>query len=108
MVGFQASKGLELDFATRLKYARGSVRFAENHSGGYSEVLENPPEDNCLLLVDTVAYAKKGLLLAERIHNLKIPLVVVIDHISNWAYEYTGQALQILHRSTIHRCRGRR
>ncbi|MGA3797529.1 MurR/RpiR family transcriptional regulator [Pseudomonas fluorescens] len=94
VVGFQASKGLALDFATRLQYARSGVRFADNHSGVYSEILESPPEDSCLLLVDTVAYAKKGLLLAERVRDLKIPLIVVTDHFSNWAYEYTDLVLQ--------------
>jgi DNA-binding MurR/RpiR family transcriptional regulator len=94
VVGFQASKGLALDFATRLKYARGGVRFAEGNSGVYSEILESDPEEACLVLVDTVAYARKGLLLARRARDMKIPLVVVTDRFSNWAYEFTDLVLQ--------------
>jgi DNA-binding MurR/RpiR family transcriptional regulator len=94
VVGFQASKGLALDFATRLKYARAGVRFAEGNSGVYSEILEAVPAETCLVLVDTVAYARKGLLLARRARDLKIPLVIVTDRFSNWAYEFTDVVLQ--------------
>lgn len=94
VVGFQASKGLALDFATRLKYTRGGVRFAEGNSGVYSEVLESPPDESCLVLVDTVAYARKGLLLARRARDMKIPLIVVTDRFSNWPYEFTDLVLQ--------------
>lgn len=94
VTGFQASKGLALDFASRLKYARDGVRFAEGHSGVFSEILESDPETSCLLLVDTVSYARKGLLLAERARDLKMPLVIVTDRFSNWAYEYTDLVLQ--------------
>lgn len=94
VVGFQASKGLALDFATRLKYARDGVRFAEGNSGVYSEILEGDPEEICLVLVDTVAYASKGLLLARRVRDLRIPLIVVTDRFSNWSYEFTDLVLQ--------------
>lgn len=94
VVGFQASKGLALDFATRLKYARGGVRFAEGNSGVYSEILESEPEEACLVLIDTVAYARKGLLLARRARDMKIPLIIVTDRFSNWAYEFTDLVLQ--------------
>ena len=94
VVGFQASKGLALDFATRLEYARGEVRFIESTSGVFSELLEMAPETGCLVLFDTVAYAKKGMLLAERAKQQDIPLVIVTDHFSNWAYEFTELVLQ--------------
>jgi DNA-binding MurR/RpiR family transcriptional regulator len=94
VVGFQASKGLALDFATRLKYARAGVRFAEGNSGVYSEILESDPVEACLVLVDTVAYARKGLLLARRARDMKIPLIIVTDRFSNWAYEFTELVLQ--------------
>ncbi|MGH6805396.1 MAG: MurR/RpiR family transcriptional regulator [Ensifer adhaerens] len=94
VVGFQGSKGLALDFSSRLKYARGGVRFAEGNAGVYSEVLESDPQETCLVLVDTAAYARKGLLLAERVRDLKIPLIIVTDRFSNWAYEFTDLVLQ--------------
>ncbi|MGF6176287.1 MurR/RpiR family transcriptional regulator [Ensifer sp. 4252] len=94
VVGFQGSKGLALDFSSRLKYARGGVRFAEGNAGVYSEVLESDPQETCLVLVDTAAYARKGLLLAARVRDLKIPLIIVTDRFSNWAYEFTDLVLQ--------------
>jgi hypothetical protein len=56
-----------LDFATRLKYARGGVRFVEGSAGAYSEVLDAEPAEACLVLVDIVAFARKGVLLARRV-----------------------------------------
>lgn len=94
VTGFQGSKGLALDFATRLKYAREGVRFAEGASGVYSEVLESPPDETCLVLIDTAAYARRGVLLARKARELKLPLVVVTDRYSNWAYEFTDLVLQ--------------
>lgn len=94
VVGFQASKGLALDFATRLEYARDNVRFIESTSGVFSELLEMDRETCCLVLFDTVAYAKKGMLLAERAKRQEIPLVIVSDHFSNWAYDFTDLVLQ--------------
>lgn len=94
IVGFQASKGLALDFATRLKYARPGVRFAEGVSGVYSEVLDEPASKSCVVLVDTVAYARKGMLLARKARDLKLPLIVVTDRFSNWAYDFTDLVLQ--------------
>lgn len=94
VVGFQASKGLALDFASRLKYARGGVRFAEGGTGVYSEIIESDPQESCLVLVDTAAYARKGVLLAERVRDMKMPLIIVTDRFSNWAYEFTELVLQ--------------
>lgn len=94
VVGFQASKGIALDFATRLEYARDRVRYIESTSGVFSELLEMDPGTCCLVQFDTVAYAKKGMLLAERAKNDGIPMVIISDHFSNWAYEYTDLVLQ--------------
>ena len=54
VTGFQGSKGLALDFATRLKYARPGIRFVEGTSGNWSEVFDEEPAGSCLILVDTV------------------------------------------------------
>jgi DNA-binding MurR/RpiR family transcriptional regulator len=93
VVGFQATKGVALDFATRLKYARPGVRFVEGAAGVYSEVLDTKPEDTCLVLIDTVAYARKGVLLARRAREQNIPLITITDRFSNWAYEFTDLVL---------------
>jgi DNA-binding MurR/RpiR family transcriptional regulator len=94
VTGFQASKGLAMDFANRLKYARPGVRFAEGTAGTFSEVLESDGGTSCLVLVDTIAYARKSLLLARKCKERRIPLVIVTDLFSHWAYEFTDLVLE--------------
>src|SRR5688572_2988707 len=94
VTGFQASKGLALDFANRLKYARPGVRFAEGMAGTFSEVLESDARQSCLILVDTIAYARRSLLLARKCKERKMPLVVVTDMFSHWAHEFTELVLE--------------
>src|SRR5689334_19032805 len=50
-VGFQAVKGLALDFSTRLRWVRGGVRFAEGIGGTYSEILTDNPQRSCVVMV---------------------------------------------------------
>ena len=94
VTGFQASKGLAMDFANRLKYARPGVRFAEGMAGTFSEVLESDGSRSCLILVDTIAYARKSLMLARKCRERKIPLVAVTDMFSHWAHEFTDFVLE--------------
>ncbi len=94
VVGYQASKGIALDFASRLKYARGGVFFVEDTEGVHVGVLEADPDDACLVLVDTVAYARKGILLARKARELGIPVVIVTDRFTHLAYEITDLVLQ--------------
>lgn len=95
VAGFQATRGVAMDFANRLKYARPGVRFAEGSAGIYSEVLECDPETSCLVIVDTVSYARKGVLLARKAKELGIPLIIVTDRFSHWAREFTDDLLAV-------------
>ncbi|MEW9616518.1 MurR/RpiR family transcriptional regulator [Shinella sp. S4-D37] len=94
VVGFQASRGLAIDFSSRLQYVRPKVRFSEDHAGVFAEILDMSGESHCLVLVDTHSYARKGVLLAEKARDAGMPLVIVTDKFSNWAYEYTDLVLQ--------------
>jgi len=93
IVGFQASMGLAIDFANRLKYARNNVFFAGGMTGTYSEILESDPQKNCLVIVDTASYARKGILLAKKAKSLGIPIIVITDKYSHWALEFTENVL---------------
>lgn len=93
VVGFQATQGLALDFASRLKYVRPGVRYAEARAGIYSEVLESDPARSCLVMVDTASYARKGVLPARRAAETGMPIVAVTDRYSNWALEFTEEVL---------------
>lgn len=95
VAGFQATKGVAMDFASRLKYVRSGVRFAEATAGVYSDVLQSDPEKSVLVLTDTVSYARKGILLARKAKEFRIPLVIVTDRFSHWALEYTDDLLEM-------------
>ncbi len=89
VVGFQASKGLALDFASRLLWARPDVVFVENTSGTYGEIVLADPRDSLVVLVDTAAYAVRGVKLAGKLKELGMPLIIVTDKFSHWAFSYT-------------------
>lgn len=89
VVGFQASKGLALDFASRLLWARPNVIFVENSSGTFGEIITADPRDSLVVLVDTAAYAVRGLKLAGKLKELDMPLIIVTDKFSHWAFSYT-------------------
>jgi DNA-binding MurR/RpiR family transcriptional regulator len=94
-VGFQAVKGLALDFATRLRWVRGGVRFAEGVGGTYSEILTDNLKESCAVVIDTAEYASMTFRLCEQIKRRKIPLIVVTDRYSHWAKDYTRLALEV-------------
>jgi DNA-binding MurR/RpiR family transcriptional regulator len=94
-VGFQAVKGLALDFSTRLRWVRGGVRFAEGVGGTYSEILTENPRRSCVVMVDTAEYAAMTFALAAEIKRRGIPLIVVTDRYSHWAQDFTDLALEV-------------
>lgn len=94
-VGFQAVKGLALDFSTRLRWVRGGVRFAEGIGGTYSEILTEDPRRSCVVMVDTAEYAAMTFALAAEIKRRGIPLIVVTDRYSHWAQDFTDLALEV-------------
>lgn len=89
VVGFQASKGLALDFASRLLWARPNVVFIDNASGTFGEIVTADPENSVVVLVDTAAYAVRGVRLAGKLKELNMPLIIVTDKFSHWAFSYT-------------------
>lgn len=89
VVGFQASKGLAMDFASRLLWARPDVIFIDNASGTFGEIITADPKHSLVVMVDTAAYAARGVKLAERLKAIGMPLVIVTDKFSHWAFAYT-------------------
>jgi DNA-binding MurR/RpiR family transcriptional regulator len=94
-IGFQAVKGLALDFATRLQWVRAGVHFVEGLDGTYSEILTDDPGKSCVLLVDTAEYAAVTFRLCEEIQRRGVPLLIVTDKYSHWAKEFTDLALEV-------------
>ena len=89
VVGFQASKGLAMDFASRLLWVRPNVIFIDNASGTFGEIIAADPKQSLVVLVDTAAYATRGVKLAEKLKALEMPLVIVTDKFSHWAFTYS-------------------
>lgn len=77
VTGFQAPKGLALDFASRLEWVRPGVRFVEGISGTWSELFDEPRRSSCIVLVDTAAYARTSFRIAELCLREALPLVIV-------------------------------
>jgi DNA-binding MurR/RpiR family transcriptional regulator len=89
VVGFQASKGLAMDFASRMLWARSNVVFVQNASGVFGEIIGADPKQSLVVLIDTAAYAASGIKLAERCKSMAMPLVIVTDKFSHWGHAYT-------------------
>lgn len=88
-LGFQASKGLAMDFASRLLWARPNVLYTDNVTGTFGEILFADPKQSVVVLVDTAAYAARGIKLADKLKELGIPLIIVTDRYSHWGFTYT-------------------
>ncbi|HLP66453.1 MAG TPA: MurR/RpiR family transcriptional regulator [Rhizobium sp.] len=88
-VGFQASKGLAIDFAGRLLWARPNVTYTDSLTGTFGEILTADNRQSVVVLVDTAAYATRGIKLAERLKQAGVPLIIVTDRYSHWGFTYT-------------------
>ncbi|WP_374632267.1 MurR/RpiR family transcriptional regulator [Paracoccus sp. (in: a-proteobacteria)] len=95
VAGFQASQGVALDFASRLKYVRPGIRAVQGSTGVFSEVLDSDPATSLLFIIDTAAYARKGVQLVRKATELGIPLVAMIDRYSHWPREFTDDVLEL-------------
>lgn len=95
VTGFQGVKGTAMDFATRLKYARPGVRFADGRSGNWSELFIEEPEKSCVILVEVVPYAHEAVKIADLCLRRDIPLIMITDRYSAWPRQYTPHVLSV-------------
>lgn len=95
VVGFQAVRGMANDFATRMKYARPGVRFADGRSGNWSELFLEDPQDSCVIMIETVPYSHDAVKIADACRNRDVPLVVITDRYSAWPRQYTPHVLAV-------------
>lgn len=94
VAGFQGSKGLALDFSTRLLWTRPNVFFAENTSGTFGEILTADRKSTLTVLIDTASYAARGISLAEQLKERQMPLIIVTDKFSHWGSSYTPEVFE--------------
>ncbi len=95
VTGFQAVKGMAEDFATRMKYCRPGVRFANGRSGNWSEIFLDNPGQSCLVMVEVVPYAHEAVKIADLCLRRDIPLIMITDRYSTWSRQYTPHVLSV-------------
>ncbi|TNC67521.1 MurR/RpiR family transcriptional regulator [Rubellimicrobium roseum] len=91
VTGFQTVRGLAEDFARRLSIVRPSVRFVSPHDTGLAEWIHPPGHAprNCLLLVDTIPYARQAEPIVQMARQAGMSAVVVTDELNTWAARHT-------------------
>jgi len=102
VTGFQTVRGIAEDCARRLALARSDVRFLAAHDGMLTEWLRPPHSkgedtNECLILIDVVAYAREAPVLARLCNETGRSLVVVTDEMCHWARNHTDL---VIHAST--------
>lgn len=95
ITGFQGVKGMAMDFATRLKYTRPGIRYADGRSGNWSEIFIERPDRTCVVLIDIVPYAHESVKIADLCRERNIPLIVITDRYSPWPRQYTPHVLSV-------------
>lgn len=95
VAGFQTVRGLAMDFALRLEYARPNVGFMDGASGTYSELFADETGRPLLIVVDVRRYAKQAMLLARQASQANINLVIITDSVCYWAQELTDDVFRI-------------
>ncbi|MEM6375491.1 MAG: hypothetical protein AAF686_04575 [Pseudomonadota bacterium] len=93
VTGFQGVKGMAMDFATRLKYARPGVRFADGRTGNWSEIFIEDAGQSCLVMIEVVPYAHEAVKIADLCLRREIPLVMITDQYDSWPRQYTPHVL---------------
>ena len=69
--------------------ASGEVTQTNPRLAKEPEIVNADPKQSVVVLVDTAAYATRGIKLAEKLKSLDMPLVIVTDKFSHWAFAYT-------------------
>ncbi|CDM60088.1 MULTISPECIES: MurR/RpiR family transcriptional regulator [Rhizobium] len=96
VAGFQTVRGLAMDFALRLEYARPNVSFMDGASGTYSELFADETGKPLLIVVDVRRYAKQAMLLARQTSQANVNLVIITDSVCYWAQELTDNLFRVV------------
>jgi DNA-binding MurR/RpiR family transcriptional regulator len=95
VAGFQTVRGVAMDFAQRLEYARPGIRFLDGASGTYSELFAEEGGKPVLIIVDIRRYSKQAMLLAQQASQVNIDLVIITDAVCYWAQDLSDNIFRI-------------
>lgn len=88
VTGFQTVRGVAEDFSRRLSIMRDRVRFVAPHDGGLAEWI-GAGTGGCLILVDTVPYAREAAPILRAATARGMVVVVATDELNTWAAPHT-------------------
>lgn len=89
VTGFQTVKGAAEDFSRRLSIIRDGVRFVTAHDSGLAEWLPGPARQRCLILIDTVPYAREAEPVVRMAVAAGMQVIVVTEELNTWAAAHT-------------------
>lgn len=89
VTGFQTVKGAAEDFSRRLSIIRDGVRFVAAHDTGLAEWIPGGQAERCLILIDTVPYAREAESIVRLAANAGMTVVVITDELNTWAAKHT-------------------
>ncbi len=89
VTGFQSVKGVAEDFARRLMIVREGVQFISPHDSGLAEWLPMDDAGRCLILIDTVPYAREAETIVQMAVEAGMSVIVVTDELNTWASRHT-------------------
>ena len=84
VASFQNVGGIARYFSEQLSYARDGVRYMDGMNGTYVELLDHPPENTLLILIDARRFASKSRILAREAAAAGHKLLVVADQHCDW------------------------
>jgi DNA-binding MurR/RpiR family transcriptional regulator len=85
VTGFQSVKGVAEDFTRRLSIVRDQVNFLSAHDAGLAEWITKSDRRRCLILIDTVPYAREAEPIVKLAVAAGMDVVVVTDELNTWA-----------------------
>lgn len=93
VVGFQTERGIAALLAHSLQYVRPAVQLVASESGHFADILLNDLPDRCVVIVDVRRYSRQSRLLAQKVSEAGIALVMITDTLCDWAAHYTTNVL---------------
>lgn len=89
VTGFQTVKGAAEDFSRRLSIVRDRVRFITAHDSGLAEWIAGSERRRCLILIDTVPYAREAEPMTRLAREAGMSIVIITEELNIWAAAYT-------------------
>lgn len=89
VTGFQTVKGAAEDFSRRLSIIRDRVRFVAAHESGLAEWIPGRLSNCCLILIDTVPYAREAEPMVRLAALAGMKVIVITEELNTWAAAHT-------------------